>query len=414
MYQQSNVLSSIRIFSGWFHMPIWKQIMLALFAGTLVGLLFGSHCEKIKPIGVLFINAIHMIVAPVVCTVIISAMVSISDLNQMRRISLKAIGVYGICMTCATLIGIVCAYVLNPGYGLQIDASVNQSFSTVNIPSINVFIEQLVPRNIIEAVYKGNILHMVVFSILFGLAIQLSGEHGAPIAHFFKSMSHVVFKLAQFVMNFAPYGIFALIADTIGKFGVDIFLALFAFIFTVYCACTIMLVCVYGLFLWILLGISPIKFFKRVIHALTFAYTTCSSAATLPLSIQCVQEDFKVSKRLSEFLLPLGASFNLNGLSIYLAVATVFAANIHGISLDLNQYLTVMMTTILVSMGVAAVPGSAIIVMSVIMSAVGIPLGAIGIIVSVDRINDMMQTTTNVAGDIFATLLIAKSEDEIR
>ena len=242
------------------------------------------------------------------------------------------------------------------------------------------------------------------------MAINLAGEKAQPIVSFFKAMSVVVFKLVSLVMSFAPYGIFAFIAWTFGNFGVDAFMPLAKFVFCVFIACLIQIVLIYAISLWLIVGDRPNIFIKKILHPLTFAFTTCSSAATLPISMKTVNSKWSVPSSISDFLLPLGTSFNLNGLTIYLSVATIFAANIYSIDLSIFDYLTLVFTIIITTMGIAAVPGSAIIAMSVAMTSVGVPLGGLGIIVGVDRINDMFQTATNVAGDIYATVVVSHFE----
>jgi Na+/H+-dicarboxylate symporter len=203
--------------------------------------------------------------------------------------------------------------------------------------------------------------------------------------------------------------VFALIAYVFGRYGLIVLLPLVKFIFTVYVGCVLQIILVYGAIL-LANGINPIKFFKAIGQAMILSFTTSSSAATLPVTLKCAQEKLKISKNMSGFLLPLGTTFNLNGLSIYLAVATVFAANLYGIHLGLTQYCTIVITIVFTAMGAAAVPGSALIVMGAVMGSVGIPLGALPLIAGVDRLNDMAQTSTNVIGDLFATTLVAKSE----
>ncbi len=402
-------------FKKWIHLAAWKKIIVALMLGVFSGLAFGESTVILKPIGNIFINAIHMIIVPVVFTVIVCAVLSMEDFSKMRRISLRAVLLYSFCMAIAALIGIVVATFIAPGVGFPIVQDIN-SVGDVNqikeIPTIMTMLEGIVPKSPVGAFVEGNVLQIVVFSILFGLSINLAGDTAKPIANLFKSMSVVVFKLASIVMSFAPYGIFAFIAWTFGMFGLNAFLPLIKFVVSVFLACFIQMLFVYALTLWVVVGDKPNIFIRKIIHPLMFAFTTCSSAATLPLSIECTRKHWQVPETIADFLLPLGASFNLNGLSIYLSVATIFAANIYGIDLLLSDYIILVFTIIFTCMGIAAVPGSAIIVMSVVMTSVGVPLGALGIIIGVDRLNDMLQTATNVAGDIYATVMIAHFEEK--
>ncbi len=402
----------LKITKSWVGLTSWKKIFVSLVLGIICGLVLGDKTEFLKPLGNIFIHAIHMTIVPVVFTVIVCSVLSMEDFSKMRRLSIRAVAIYSICMILAAIIGIVVASIIKPGadfpfvHGAQV---VNQ---VSNTPSLVSMLENIIPKSPVAAFVEGNILQIVVFSIFFGLSINLAGEKALPVANLFKSMSAVVFKLVSLVMSFAPYGIFAFIAWTFGNFGLSAFMPLTKFVMSVFIACLIQIIVVYSISLWIIVGDSPNIFINKIMHPLTFAFTTCSSAATLPISMKTVNNKWGVPKAISDFLLPLGTSFNLNGLTIYLSVATIFAANIYSIDLSIFDYITLVFTIIITTMGIAAVPGSAIIAMSVVMTSVGVPLGVLGIIVGVDRINDMLQTATNVAGDIYATVVISHFEDK--
>lgn len=396
----------------WIYLDAWKKIFVALILGIIVGLLLGENAKLLKPIANLFINAIHMIIVPVVFTVIVCAIIAMEDFKEMRRISLRAVVLYSLSMAVATFVGISIALLIAPGEGLPLILDGSYPIQAKEVPTLIMMIESIIPKSPFGAFVDGNVLQIVVFSIFFGISINLAGEKAAPVANMFKSLSAVVFKFAGLVMSFSPYGIFAFIAWTFGNLGLQALWPLVKFVFTVCLACLIQILLVYALTLWLVTGERPHKFLKKLLYPMTFAFTTCSSAATLPISIACVQKNWGVSKSLADFLLPLGASFNLNGLSIYLSVTTIFAANIYGIELIFSDYILLFVTIILTSMGIAALPGSAIIVMGAVMSSVGIQLGALGIIIGVDRLNDMVQTATNVAGDIYATVLISHIEEK--
>lgn len=396
----------------WLKLPPWKKIYTALFLGVAAGLLLGPQASILKPIGNLFIRAIHMTVVPVVFVVIVCAVISMEDMTQMRRLSLKAAVIYSVFMLLAAIIGIGVSLLMQPGVGFPFIESPDLPIVKGNTISNYSFIENLIPKSPIAAFAEGNILQIVIFSILLGIAINLAGEKAHEVKKVFKSLSSVVFKLVGIVMSFAPYGIFAYLAWVFGSFGLGVFLPLAKFVLTVVLGCIVQFFIVYACSVWIVVGDSPVVFFKKVMKPLIFALSTCSSAATLPISIKTVQEEWNVSEKVADFLLPLGASFNLNGLTIYLCVATIFAANIFSIQLMPHDYLGMILTIILTTMGIAAVPGSAVVAMSVVMTSVGVPLGALGIILGVDRLNDMVQTSTNVAGDVCATVIAAKLEDK--
>ena len=396
----------------WKSLPGWGRILVALAAGVIVGLVGRQHVSWLQPFGELFINAIHLLIAPVIFSAIVCAILSVHDSKKMGKITFRAMLWYILCMLLASAIGLLLAYFIEPGKSAHLALSVPAGSAHTHHAreTFSSFVANLIPGNPIASFLHENVLQIVVFAILLGVSINMAGEKGEPVSRFFFSFSHVAFKLAHLIMSFAPYGVFALIAWTCARYGAEALLPLVKFIFTVYLGCVLMIVFVYGPFLWFRSRMSLFTFMRSIATAFLFAYTTSSSAATLPISMECCEENLGIKKEFSRFLLPLGASFNLNGLSIYLTVSVVFAANLYGIHLSLVDYAVILVTTIISAMGAAAVPGSALIVMGAIMGSLNIPLGAIALIAGVDRLNDMGQTATNVAGDIFVTKMVSESE----
>lgn len=392
----------------WFQLPLWGQILIALVLGIATGLIGGHYVEPIQVVGLMFIHAIQMLVVPVVFTAIVCAVMSLDKLTQMKRLLFKALSLYGLSMIGAATIGVLCAILMAPGQGMVLDLN-TASTMVQHAPTASEVLIGFIPISPVAAFVENNVIQILIFAVLLGLSIRLTGEAAEPVAHLFQSFSKVVFKFSHIIISLSPYGVFALIAYVFGRYGLIVLLPLAKFVITVYVSCVLQLLLVYSLAL-LSNGISPVKFFKAIGQAMILSFTTSSSAATLPVTLKCAQENLKIPKDLAGFLLPLGTTFNLNGLSIYLAVATVFAANLYGIHLGLLQYCTVIITIVFTAMGAAAVPGSALIVMGAVMNSVGIPLGALPLIAGVDRLNDMAQTSTNVIGDLFATALVSKSE----
>jgi Na+/H+-dicarboxylate symporter len=356
----------------------------------------------------MFIHAIQMLVVPVVFTAIVCAVMSLDQLTQMRRLVLKALSLYALSMILAATIGVLCAIILAPGQGMALHLSTVTTL-VQRVPTASEVLVSFIPISPVAAFVENNVIQILIFAVLLGLSIRLTAETAKPVEELFKSFSKVVFKFSQIIISFSPYGVFALIAYVFGRYGIVVLLPLVKFILTVYVGCILQIVLVYGVIL-LANGANPIKFFKAIGQPMILSFTTSSSAATLPVTLKCAEENLKISKSMAGFLLPLGTTFNLNGLSIYLASATIFAANLYGIHLGLTQYCTIIITIVFTAMGAAAVPGSALIVMGAVMGSVGIPLGALPLIAGVDRLNDMAQTITNVIGDLFATTIVAKSE----
>lgn len=399
-------------FAPWFRLPAWKKILFAMFAGIVIGLLMGDKALYLKPIGSLFINAIKMMIVPVVFTAIVCAILTMSDPQKMRRIGIKTLCLYAISMAIAAMIGLVVATWIAPGTGLILPVTGNEIKPGV-MPSASDMMLNLIPTNPLVAFSTTNILQILVFSIFIGISINLAGKPAEPIKNFFQSLFHVVFKLTAIVMSFAPYGIFALMAATAGEYGMDALLPLLKLILAGYLSSLLLFLLFYAFALSIFVRLNPLRFFRGIANALILAFTSSSSTATLPVSFRCAEENLGVSRGISGFLLPLGTTLNLNGLAIYLSITTVFAANIYGFHLTFTHYLTLLVTIVLTSMGAGGIPGSALIVMGAVMSSIGLPLGAIPLIAGIDRIIDMGMTATNVAGDLFTTVIIAKSEKEL-
>jgi len=401
----------------WFALALWKKITLALVLGIAVGIAMGSDAVVFKPIGLIFIHLIQLMVVPVVFTAIVNAVISMSSAQKMHVIWVKALCIYAVSMGVAACLGLVMAIVLHPGTAVNVAHLhlTNPVQGTAKPMSVVDELVNIVPSNPVQAFASGNILQILVFAVLLGFSINFAGKPAQPVADLFKSFSHVVFKFAGIVMGFAPYGIFALLAWVLGEFGLAILLPLLKFVFVVYLSCTLLVVLYYLPVLFVLVRVSPGQFIRSIFPAMVMAFSTSSSAATLPTSMRCARENLGLNKNISGFLLPLGATLNLNGLTIYIVTATLFSANLFGVHLGLSQYITIILTTILAAIGAAAVPGSALIVMGAAMSSVGIPLTGISLIAGVDRLNDMMQTMTNVMGDLYATTLVAKTtpDDEV-
>lgn len=390
---------------NWFLLSPWQQILIALLMGIPVGLILKPYAIHIKIIGDLFISGIHMVMVPVVFTSIVTAILSLTDFKTMKRVLSRAFLLYAACMSVAAVIGIAVAKLFIAGQTFHLTGEAQ--VSPVMVHTWLDWIRAVIPSNPIRAVLEENILQIVVLALIFGISIRMAGPAGEGVARFFQSLSAVVFKWVSIIMTFAPYGVFALIAWTFAELGWSALMPLCKFIVAVYLGCVIQLL-VYAIGLMCVGNFGPRAFFKGISGAMAFAFSTASSAATLPLSIRCSEEELGIDKSITRFLLPLGASFNLNGLSIYLSVATVFAASWYNVHLDLTHYFLLVTTIVSAAMGAAAIPGSALVVMSAIMSAVGVPLGAVALIAGVDRINDMAQTATNVAGDIFVATIVAK------
>ncbi len=391
--------------------PMWQKIIAGLVLGIVTGVTFGARTEVLKPIGDAFLNALHMIIVPVILSAVVTAVTSVADFSQMRRVTTKAFVIYLGFLLVATLLAIFVGNLFQPGVGISMPSVDPMAIQIpVTPPNALQILVAMIPSNPFAAFVDANILQIVVFGIILGIAINLSGEQGKPLATLFASMSKVSMYLTQIIMYFAPIGVYALIAWTFGQFGLSALLPLVKFIVALLVTCLLLVGLVYGLISMVYLRKSILHFFSKISPAITFAISTTSSGATLPVSIKCAEEGLKVPSAIANFMLPLGCNFNLAGLAIYLTLAVIFTANVTGVVLEPASYITLISTVILTTMGAGAIPGSGIVVMSAVISTMGLPLVALPLIAGIDRINDMIQTATNVISDIFAAHLVAESE----
>lgn len=402
-------------------LKLWHKIVLALFLGSLTGLFLGEKAVIFAPIGKMFINAISMIVIPIIFTSIVCSVMAISDVNTMGRLTLKAMLLYLITMAIATAIGLGFAELIKPGVGLPQElvsaslkgnAMVGDIIAHTQKTTLVDIITAIIPSNPIAAFANGEILSTILFALVLGLAIIKVGKAARPVADFFQASMSIMFKVTELILYFAPIGVFALIAQVVGTVGVEVLKQLFLLVATIYIGCVVNAVVVYSLIL-LYNRLNPITFFKKMIAPMAFAFSTGSSAATLPLTLHAAQKKLGVSSGISEFVLPLGATVNMNGLSVYLGVAALFVANIFGVHLSLWQYGLIIMTSTLASIGAAGVPMAGIIVMSIVLGSVGLPIEAIALIAGVDRIIEMMTTTINITGDAVTAVVVASSEDQL-
>jgi Na+/H+-dicarboxylate symporter len=395
-----------------FKLESWKKILFSVALGVFFGLLLGKHALYLKPIGVLFLNAIKMIIAPVVFTAIVCAILSINDSKKIRRVSIKALMLYAISMSIAAIIGLTISTLIAPGYGLILP-SAPEDFVIQKMPQFSELVVNMVPTNIITAFSSMNIIQILIFSIFIGISINMAGEDALPVKKLFHSFSAVVFKFSSIIMSFAPVGIFALMATIIGEYGLKALVPLFKLVLSGYLSCFVLVLIYFSFTLQFIARLNPLHFFRGITNALSLAFSSSSSMVALPASVRCAEESLGISRGVAGFLLPLGTTLNLNGLAIYLSIAAIFTANIYDVHLSLIQYVMLVISIVVTSMGAGGIPGSALIVMGAVLSSIGLPLGAIPFIAGVDRIIDMGMTTTNVAGDLFTTLLIAKNEQEL-
>jgi Na+/H+-dicarboxylate symporter len=405
-------------------MKLHTQILLGLILGAVLGPLLGDFALAIKPIGDAFINLLVMIVVPLVMASLIVGTASLGDLRKLGRIGMKTVGFYLVATALAVALGLAAAETLNPGTGLDEDvkASMVEDYAGVTAeqlervrerPSISDLLVRIIPRNPFRAMAETNFLQIIFFSILFGVSLTLiPEERRKPVLDFLNGVNDAMIVLVKLVMKVAPYGVFALIAAVAAEFGYGVLLTLLKYVLITIGTMAVFMVTFYPVCLRIS-GMSPFYFLKHYYEVIIFAFSTSSSNATLPLNLQVSEEELGVSNEVASFVLPLGATVNMNGTAIYQGVSTVFIAQVFGIDLGAADLLTVVLTATLASVGAAGVPGIGMVTLTIVLTQLGIPLEGIALVVGVERILDMSRTAVNVTGDTVCAIWVAKSEGEL-
>lgn len=391
------------------------QIFIAFIVAIILGVIFGSAINVIQPVGDLFLRLIKFIIAPLILATLVVGVASNSDAKQLGRMGIKTVGYYLLTTAVAIIIGLAVAFALSPGKGLDISIGDAETSSEVAEPqSVVTTLLNIIPENPFSALTEGNILQIIFFALFIGLAITLVGEKAQPVYRFFDGFAEIMYKITEIVMKTAPIGVLGLVAPIIGEYGLSVLMPLMKVILAVFLACIIHAVVVYSSAVKVYGKMGPLTFFKGISPAAIVAFSTASSAGTLPVTLKNTQENLGVSKRISSFVLPLGATINMDGTAIYQGVSVVFIAQFYGLDLSLFQLLTVVLTTVLASIGTAGVPGAGLIMLTMVLTSIGLPLEGIALIAGIDRILDMMRTTVNIVGDASAAVVVAGSENELK
>lgn len=391
------------------------QILIGLAAGIILGLLLQGSPDFAKnwigPIGTAFLSFIKMIIVPLVLSSLVVGTCGLGDVKKLGRIGGKTVLFY-LCTTAfAVTIGVILANLTRVGAGINIPTDAKATAG--EIPSVANTILGMIPANPLKSLVDGNMLQIIVFAIIIGGGIMVLKGKGDPLLNFFDSFAEVCYKIIGAIMSFAPIGVFALITPVVAANGPKVLLPLLKVIIVVYIACILHAAVVYSSILKIFSKFSPIKFFKGLFPAQAIAFTTCSSSGTLPVTMKCTEENLGVPKSISSFVLPLGATINMDGTAIYQGVCALFIAQVYGIDLSIMQQVTIILTATLASIGTAGVPSAGLIMLTMVLQSVGLPLEGVALIAGIDRILDMARTTVNITGDAVCSVIVASSEKSL-
>ncbi|MHC4644682.1 MAG: dicarboxylate/amino acid:cation symporter [Planctomycetota bacterium] len=393
-------------------LKVHSQMVIAIALGVTAGLLLGPKTAHIKIVGDIFIRLLKMIIIPLIVASIVAGVVSLGDIRKLGRIGLRTFVYYAATTMLSVLVGLVLVNVMRPGTGA--DTLVEQTVEPADrqTPSAISIVEDLVPENLLRAMAKGNVLATIFFSLLFGVAVSSIGQKGQGLVSLFDAFNAVMMRITGWIMNLAPLGVFALMAYTVGSMGLDAIKRLAVYMATVLLGLAIHGSITLPLMLRFFGRYSPWKFAQQVFSAIATAFSTASSAAALPITMDCVQENAGVSNRVASFVLPLGATVNMDGTALYEAVAAMFIAQVYGIDLTLGEQLVIMLTAALASVGAAAIPNAGLVTLAIVLKAVDLPLEGVGLILGVDRLLDMFRTAVNVWGDSCGAVVVARMENE--
>lgn len=394
-------------------MNLSTKILIALGIGIIAGLELGAEGAKfastwIGPLGTIFMNMIKMIIVPLVFSSLVIGVCALGDVKKIGRIGAKTVVYYLGTTFFAIMLGLAFGVIMQPGAGVNMPAEGVKAAAKAAPPIMKVIID-IFPTNPLDAMLKANMLQIIVFSLFLGISITAVGEKAEYLKRTIDGLAEVSYKMVGMIMKFAPIGVFGLITPVVAANGPAVLLPLLKVVIAVYLACLLHALFVYGAMIKFIGGLSPVKFFKTVMPASLLAFTSCSSGGTLPVNMECA-EKLGVSREVSSFVLPLGATINMDGTAAYQGVCTLFIAQIYGVDLTAGQYLTVLLTGTLASIGTAGVPGAGFIMLTMILTAIGLPLEGSALIAGIDRILDMPRTSVNVTGDACVNYLVDQSE----
>lgn len=395
----------------WQSLSLFTRIMVGFVIGIAAGLAMGGEAACFAFLGTILTRLLTMVVAPLVLGLLICAAADVRDFKTLGKIGGKTLFIFLASTAVAVAIGLVLSTWLNIGAGFVMKSST--PYNAKAIPSVVQTLMNIIPTNPFNSLSTQNLLQIIFFALLLGFALIKLGDKGAAVLDFFRAWTEAWKVITNMVLEFTPYGVFGLMADIVGKYGLDVLMPYVKTICACYLTCALFTVFVQGgLMVGLYAKISPMRFFSTMKEAMLFIFATCSSVATIPLNLKCTKR-LGVSDKIADFVVPFGAVMNMNGTAIYEAVAVVFASQVFGINLTVTQLIMVMVTAVLASVGTAGIPGSGLVMLTIVLNAVNLPLETIALLAGIDRILNMARVIPNIVGDAATAVMVAKSEGEL-
>ena len=404
--------------------PLYVKIFIALFAGIAFGYVLnfmgGVENEIINGyvlpffqfIGDLFIKLIKMVVVPLVFFCIIDAALSLGDIKKLRSIGVKTIIWFLATGGISATIGLILANIIKPGHGLQLGTA-ETAMEVKELPGIYQTLLDLIPSNPFQALTSGEMMQIIVFSLFLGFAIISIGKEAQPLCDIISLCSRTMFKVIDMILGIIPYGVFSLMTVALAKYGVAIFGPVLKFILTDYLACITMSIVGYSIFLSVIGKVNPMKFWRKAFEPWMIAFSTCTSSAALPVSMEVAPKKMGVPRDIASFVLPLGCTAQMNGTCAYFGIVVLFAAQLYGVELSIQQQIMLVVQATFLSVGCAATPQIGLVISLTLMTQMGLPLDAYALVAGIYRIIDQIHTSTNSVGDLVASVCISQMEGEL-
>ena len=398
-------------------MNLSLQIFLSLVLSVIIGLFLGEgSIEFVKlwvaPIGTMFINLIKMMIVPVILCSLIVGMTAMGDMKKLGRIGMKTVAFYLFTTAIAIGIGFVVAGLMHPGVGMALPGEAAPKVKEA--PAIMQVFVAMIPTNPVMSMAKADILPIIIFALFIGAGIiSVGGAKAKLLINIFDAGAEVCYKVINMIMHLAPIGVFCLLLPVVVQNGPSVLLPLLSVIICMAIGSIIHAVCVYSSISGIIGHMSPIKFFRGMTEAILIAFTTCSSAGTLPVNMKNIQEKLGVKRDIASFILPLGATINMDGTALYMGICSLFIANVYGVALTPDQMILIVLTGTLASIGTAGVPGAGLIMLAMVLQAVQLPMEGLALVAGIDRVLDMFRTTLNITGDAAVAVAIDATEKTV-
>ncbi len=390
-----------------------NQCLLAL----VLGLVFGHYVPSdivgyISPFGDAFLKLLKLVIVPLTFSTIVASFSKLESIALVKKLGLNTLLWFVITALLASSVGVIVGSIFNPGSNLQLDPQLVSQYTPREIPTIASTLLNMVPGNLIKDIADGKVIPVIIFAIFFGVALTSLHEKGKNLRNFFDEFSQTMFKITRVIIRMSPIGIFALVAPIGNEYGVATLLPLVKFIIAIYLACIVQL-CIYAVLLLIAAKKNPYAFFKEFWPAMITAFTTSSSLGTLPVTLETLVDRVKIREQVAGFVAPLGATMKMDGCgAIYPAIVCILTANIFHIDLSMQQYIMIVLTSAIATIGTAGVPGTASIMATVVLVSVGLPLEGLALVIGIDKVIDMMRTMTNVTGSGVCATIVNKNYKE--